>query len=81
MRENKKILYRPRCENCGNRLYRSHHPFRNYFWGTIPSHCPRCGKEVSLDQKNQLIKHEGLFCLLICSIFITFVIVVLIIVL
>jgi DNA-directed RNA polymerase subunit RPC12/RpoP len=80
MRINKNILNRPRCESCGNRLYRSHHPFRNYFWGTVPSHCPRCGKEVSLDQKNQLIEHEGLLWLQICGIVIIFVIVVLIIV-
>ncbi|MFX1414189.1 MAG: hypothetical protein ACFFA2_10170 [Promethearchaeota archaeon] len=85
MRLNKKILYRPRCESCGNRLYRSfrsfRHPFCGSFWGTVPSHCPKCGKEVNLDQKSQLIEHEGLVCLLICSVFVIFVVVLLLIVL
>jgi len=81
MRLGKKILLRPKCEHCGERIYRSHSPFSEYFWGKIPSHCPNCGKEISFDKKEYLIEHEALLCLLLFSVFITFFIVIMVIVL
>ncbi|MHA2392193.1 MAG: hypothetical protein ACXAEX_09480 [Promethearchaeota archaeon] len=79
MRERKKKLVIPKCDNCGERLYRSHNPFSNYFWGKIPSHCPRCGKQVSSDKKDQLVVYEGFWWLIRCTLFITILIVVIII--
>ncbi|MFX1494207.1 MAG: hypothetical protein ACFFBZ_08000 [Promethearchaeota archaeon] len=79
MRLGKKVLSRPRCENCGARIYRTRGIFKNYFWGEIPSHCPKCGEQISLDKKNHLREHDELIWLLWCVIFITIVIVVLVI--
>jgi hypothetical protein len=77
MRLGKKILKRPRCESCGERIFRSQGPFRNYFWGKIPSHCPRCGKQISAEKQAHLNAHDEFIWLSWCAIFITFFIVVL----
>jgi hypothetical protein len=76
MRLEKKILLRPKCEHCGERIYRSRSPFSQYLGRKIPSHCPNCGKEISLDKKEYLIEHEALLCLLLCIVFITVILVI-----
>ena len=81
MRLGKKILRRPRCENCGARIFRTRGIFSNYFWGEIPSHCPKCGEQISGDKKNHLREHDELIWALWCVTFITIVIVVLVILL
>ena len=78
MRFGKEILKRPRCEGCGGRIYRSQSPFGNYFWGDTPSHCSRCGKQISAHKKEHLNAHDEFIWLSMCGIFIIFVIVVLI---
>jgi hypothetical protein len=77
----KKVFLRPKCEHCGERLYKIHGPFVEYFWGKVPSHCPKCGERISLDKKNHLIAHDGLLWLILCISAITFMIVLLMIVL
>jgi predicted amidophosphoribosyltransferase len=82
MRSDKKILERPRCKACGERLYKIQGPFRNYLWGKIPSHCPRCGAELSVNTKSRLQDHdETLYFigLLIFCIFIVFCVVMILI--
>ncbi|MHA2185443.1 MAG: hypothetical protein ACXAAI_10625 [Promethearchaeota archaeon] len=61
-----KKLSRPRCESCGNRIYRIYSPFRKSIWRDIPSHCPRCGKQITFDKKVQLDEHDALIWLLSC---------------
>ncbi|MCK4384546.1 MAG: hypothetical protein KAW66_14695 [Candidatus Lokiarchaeota archaeon] len=67
MRLGKKILLNPRCESCGKRIYRIHSRFKNYNWREIPSHCPRCGTQISSDRIEHLVKHDELRYLLSCS--------------
>jgi predicted amidophosphoribosyltransferase len=81
MRLGKKILKRPRCESCGERIYRSTSPFRNYFWGDTPSHCSRCGKKFNSDTQKHLNAHDEFVWLSWCGVFIIFVIVVVVILL
>ncbi|MFW9970731.1 MAG: hypothetical protein ACFFDF_11085 [Candidatus Odinarchaeota archaeon] len=77
MRLGRKVIVRPRCDKCGERIYRSHSPFSNYWWGKIPSHCPNCGAEIKMEKKEHFIEHESLICLVLCTFFIIFSIVTL----
>lgn len=71
----KKVFLRPKCEHCGERLYNIHGPFKEYFGGKVPSHCPKCGEKISLDKKNHLIEHDALLWLILCISVITIMIV------
>ena len=77
MRLGKKILKRPRCKRCGGRIYLSHSPFKNYFWGDTPSHCSKCGTQISTDKQEHLNAHDEFIWLAWCCVCIIFVIVVL----
>lgn len=79
MRPRNKSYLRPRCEKCGTRIYRIYHPFKNYLWRDIPSHCPKCGEQISYYKKEHLIEREALGFLIGCIICIAFLIVVFII--
>ncbi len=79
MKPRNKTYLRPRCENCGARIYRIHHPFRNYHFRKIPSHCPECGEQVGYYKKEHLIEYESLGCLVSCIVFIAIVIIAIII--
>lgn len=59
-------MVRPKCENCGERLYQIQGQFKKYFWGDIPQHCPKCGAKIDFDIKSQLIEHDDLIWLLLC---------------
>ncbi|MHA2180483.1 MAG: hypothetical protein ACXAAH_03575 [Promethearchaeota archaeon] len=79
MRSGKSIVKRPRCESCGARIYLSSKPFTNYFWGDTPSHCSRCGKQISNYNQKHLNEHDECIWLSLCCISIIFLIVVFII--
>jgi hypothetical protein len=74
-----KRFARPRCNSCGNPIYQTHNPFKNYYWGKIPNNCPNCGKELSNAKKKQLLHYDELIWSILCVIFITFAIIVMII--
>jgi len=78
MRLNKQIFVRPRCDGCGEKIYRSNSPFRNYFWEKIPSNCSRCGKQLSNDRKKQLQDHDELIWLSTCLLVIVFFIIIIV---
>jgi len=69
---------RPRCESCGVKIYPKVKPFRraDFLIGDLPSYCPSCGKEIS-NEKNAEVANYGttIYCLW-CIGFISFVIVV-----
>ncbi|MFX1493240.1 MAG: hypothetical protein ACFFBZ_03055 [Promethearchaeota archaeon] len=77
----KKILSKPRCDNCGARIFRTRGIPALYNLGKVPSYCPRCGAQISVDKKNHLVRNEKLLWLLWCIIFNTIVIVTLVIIL
>ena len=79
MRSGKKLFKRLKCENCGERLYQIQDPFKEYFWGDVPQHFPKCGVKINFDIKCQLIVHDELIWFLLCIIIITFMIVILVI--
>ena len=84
MRLDKKILKRPRCKACGERLFQIHGFFSSTpSPGKIPSHCPQCGAELSLNIKNRLRAHDnfllGLRFLPLIGALIAFLIVVIVI--
>ena len=79
MTVDKKVLRKPRCDNCGARIFRTRGIPAFYNLGKVPSHCPRCGEQISIDKKNQLLRNEKLLWLLWCVIFTTIVIVTLVI--
>jgi len=74
---------RPRCENCGAKLFPKNKPFRkaSFLFGDLPSYCPDCGKEITNQKKVQLDNYSTLIFSLWCISFISFVIVVLVIIL
>ena len=74
MRE--KILSRPKCENCGERIYRAGKPFSPIIgYSSIPVHCPRCGVRLSVKKKEVLVKHDKSIWFLSFIVFIMLVIV------
>ncbi len=78
MRE--KILLRPKCENCGERIYRAGKPFRPIIgYSSIPVHCPRCGERLSAKKKEALVKHDRSIWFLLFIVFITLLIVIVVI--
>ena len=78
MKPRNKSYVRPRCEECGARIYRTGHPFRTYHGGDIPSHCPKCGAQVGYYKKEHLIEYESLGCLISCIVFIVIIVVIII---
>ena len=72
---------RPRCENCGAKIYPKSSPFRkaDFLIGDLPLYCPNCGKEISNEKNAQVAKYGTTIYGLWCIGFISFVIVVLII--
>ena len=80
MRLTKSKLKRPRCENCGVKLFPKHKLFfrePSFLFGDLPIYCPDCGKEISNEKRAQLDEHSTKIYCLWC---ISFVIVVLVIV-
>jgi len=71
-----KTLSRPRCGNCGKRIFRPYSRFKNYMWRQIPSHCPYCGEELSFDKKERLVEYEEFLWMLLCLAVIIFFIVI-----
>lgn len=74
---------RPRCDNCGVKLFPKNKPFRTaaFLFGDLPSYCPDCGKEISNEKRAQLDEYSTSIYSLWCIGFISFVIVVLVIIL
>ena len=74
-------LKHPRCDYCGARIYPKYMPFVRSIWlfGSIPSYCPNCGKEISNQKKAQFDEFRSLIYLIWCISFIVFIIIVVII--
>lgn len=80
MRLGRKSLLRPRCESCGEPIYRTHSPYSPIIWrDSIPAYCPRCGERLSAEKKEVLIGHDRGRWLIICPVFITLVIIIVVI--
>ena len=77
----KKTLRKPKCDNCGARIFRTRGIPALYNLGKVPSYCPRCGVQISADKKNHLARSEKLLWLLWCVIISIIVIVTLVILL
>lgn len=75
MKPRNKAYLRPRCENCGARIYPIRRPFGAPQLGSVPSHCPNCGEQISHYKKEYLIEREALGCLLACIVFLAIVII------
>ena len=75
----KKILRKPRCDNCGARIFRTRGIPALYNLGKVPSYCPRCGEQISVDKKKHLVRNEKLVWSVCCVIFSIIVIVTLVI--
>jgi len=76
MNEDSKHYLKPRCENCGTRIDRIYHPFKYKFQWDIPSYCPNCGEQISINKKQNLIDNEELRCLMYCIMFVAFLVVI-----
>ena len=61
-------LKHPRCDYCGVKLFPNYRPFIRSIWlfGDIPSHCPDCGKEISIEKKKQFDNFRSLLYLIYC---------------
>lgn len=70
------ILKRPRCENCGRKIYPMSRPWSNvdHLLGDIPLHCPNCGEKISLQIKDNANKYGANVFLIQCCCGITFII-------
>ncbi len=68
---------RPQCENCGWKIYPITKTFRipDFLHGRVPSHCPKCGKEISREKKAQVAKYNIYGCSLWCIGSISFIII------
>ncbi|MFX1499071.1 MAG: hypothetical protein ACFFBH_16260 [Promethearchaeota archaeon] len=73
-------LKRPRCDNCGKKIYPKSNPFirSSFLFGKIPSYCPDCGKEISNEKKAQLDEYSTSIYAIWCLGFITFVVITII---
>jgi len=73
-------LKHPRCDNCGFKLFSNYRPFIRSIWlfGDIPSHCPNCGKEISIEKKEQYDNFRSLLYLISCISFIAIISIVII---
>lgn len=77
-----KKFKRPRCDNCGAKIYPKAKPFRenNWLFGEIPSYCPDCGKELSNQKRAQLDEYKTLIYYIWCLVCIFFVIITIVII-
>ncbi|MFX1455536.1 MAG: hypothetical protein ACFFDB_09210 [Promethearchaeota archaeon] len=60
MNSRKTGILRPRCNNCGKRIYLKYSPYKNYLFSDPPLYCPNCGEQFSVEKTKNLVEHEEL---------------------
>ncbi|TFG19595.1 MAG: hypothetical protein EU533_06655 [Promethearchaeota archaeon] len=73
-----KRFKRPRCEHCGAKIFPKYRLFRQSIWlsGEIPSYCPDCGMEITIEKKSQINEYRSLLWVIWCILFIVFIFII-----
>ena len=73
-----KHFKRPRCDNCGAKIYPKYKPFRQNIWLSrdIPSYCPDCGMEITIEKKSQINEYRSLLWIIWCILFTVFIFII-----